>query len=790
MYEGVGGEIGIAQFDMKTAECIMTQYADNQTYTKTLHRLYLLNPAKILLSSTAVAPTKSRLVERIEAHFDSSIIIPIDRRLYNDTKGLMYMRDFSTEQNEHLFPGLSTKYFANSCIAAVLEYFETTQDVRLTKKSIRFNYVSLEGLLTIDPTTARNLELVSNITTSKAHASLFDVMNKTVTPMGGVVQHALTNFHRRDDIELPAGFCRRIVEKRGNDAVGCVFGIVNARSKRTFQDTLANLRAAMKSSVDIDQVITALVYQPKKHTVKVAENYLNAVIALKHMLKWLRPIRELLRELSSDVLQVVLKNVENPGLRIIEELIDERINEDITYQKNAIGMRNQRCYAVKAGWNGLLDVARQTYRETTNDVYELVQGLANKYDMNIKVTYNNTVGYLLTMSKYELIGCEIPQEFLNVSIHKKNVTFTTLQLMSCNDRIQESICEVLVYFSRRSLNPTDVFSSYLMSDKIVADLIADICEHVSVLYKTSESIALLDMLSSFAFSARVSNYVRPDFTDTYAVKHGRHPIREKIHNDAFIPNDIYCSDGSNLQIITGPNMSGKSTYLKMIALIDIMAQMGSFVPAEYASIRVQTHIFSRIGCDSLSESNSSSFTAEMAESAFILKNMTGNSLVIIDELGRGSSYTDGIAMCMAICEELARSKSFTFVATHFAEAGPTLSKHSNVVMLHLDVDFNQTQDKCNMKFLYQVKDGPSRSENYGLIIASLAGFPISAIERAAEVTQMLKETINAKKKVSKDEIDRDKEASVADALVQAMRSSKLSESELRRYLADLRETLP
>ena len=176
------------------------------------------------------------------------------------------------------------------------------------------------------------------------------------------------------------------------------------------------------------------------------------------------------------------------------------------------------------------------------------------------------------------------------------------------------------------------YYSKKLLDRAIAELIAEICKKVTSLYKASESIALLDMLTSFAHCSRQMNYVRPEFAeDVLAVKSGRHPIKEKISTECFIPNDIYSDSTSNMQIITGPNMSGKSTYLRMIALLNIMAQTGSFIPADYASIRIQSQIFSRIGMDSSIDANASSFMIEMRESAFILQNITHDSLVIVSD---------------------------------------------------------------------------------------------------------------------------------------------------------------
>ncbi|KAJ3091292.1 MutS protein msh4, partial [Physocladia obscura] len=440
----------------------------------------------------------------------------------------------------------------------------------------------------------------------------------------------------------------------------------------------------------------------------------------------------------------------------LSDLIDTHINADVSFQKNPQGMRNQRCYAIKAGWNGLLDVARQTYRESTNDVYELVSQYS---DLDPSVN--------------------LPTEFINVVQTKKQTSFTTLVLLGLNERIAESLTEV-----------------YLMSDRIISELVCEIAKFAGPLYKISESIAVLDMVTAFAHDAEMKEYVRPEFTQTYAVKAGRHPVKDSISDitgSNFIPNDVYCTEGSNMQIISGPNMSGKTTYLKMIVLLNIMAQMGSFVPAEYASFKMQSQVFSRIGCDSVVEASASSFMSEMREAAFILQNVSHDSLIIIDELGRGTSHTDGVAMSIAITEQLAATKAFTFIATHFSELGTVLSSQcSNIVKLHLHVDCIERGDTINISYKYQVQDGTTNFQDYGLSIAKIANFPPKTVSVALAVSRKLEEKeCEEGQDEGRGGGDREEgvllkaQTKVYHQLVQTWLNSRLGEKDLRVYLEGL-----
>ncbi|CAG8564813.1 6493_t:CDS:10, partial [Scutellospora calospora] len=453
--------------------------ADSQTYVKTLHKLNIYNPVEILLSATAVEPSKSKLCKILEDNMPTATIVPIGRKYFNDAAGLNYIRQYSLEEGSALILGLTSKYI------------ESTQNIFFTNHSIQFKYKGCEGTMMIDYVTARNLELICNIVNPHSNHSLYGVLNNTFTPMG-----------------------------------------------------------ALKPFQDIDHLITALIQVPQKPSVKHAEQSINNVIMLKHTLKLIEKLKEALSGCKNSLLCAIHKLLSDPRLPVFEERINEVINEDITYQKSSLGLRNQRCYAVKAGFNGLLDVARQTYKETVNDIYEKVEQYNKQYDIPLKIQFSPTTGFYLSTSADNLAERQLPLVFINVSKKKKAFTFTTLELMKKNTKINDSLTEV-----------------YLMSDKTIEDLILEIRGSIVVLYKASESIAMLDMLTCFAHQCTVSSYVRPEFTDTLAIKDGRHPMREFLYTDHFVPNDTYASDATNFQLITGPNMSGKSTYLRQIALM-------------------------------------------------------------------------------------------------------------------------------------------------------------------------------------------------------------------------------
>lgn len=274
-----------------------------------------------------------------------------------------------------------------------------------------------------------------------------------------------------------------------------------------------------------------------------------------------------------------------------------------------------------------------------------------------------------------------------------------------------------------------------MSDQTIQELLRDVCTGVSHLFRTSESIAMLDMLAAFAQLATSYDYIRPELTDTLAIKAGRHPIREQIHKSKYIPNDAYATAQARFQIITGCNMSGKSTYIRSLALITVMAQIGCFVPAQYASFPVSQQLFARVATTDDLDANVSTFAAEMREMAFILRHVQPQSMILIDELGRGTSTTDGLAIAVALAEALIASKALVWFVTHFHDLAYILSERSGVFNLHLAADIAPEAAKMTMH--YRIAEGPVPDRRYGLSLARLVDLPPAVLEVAGDISDKL-----------------------------------------------------
>jgi DNA mismatch repair protein MSH4 len=230
-----------------------------------------------------------------------------------------------------------------------------------------------------------------------------------------------------------------------------------------------------------------------------------------------------------------------------------------------------------------------------------------------------------------------------------------------------------------------------------------------------------------------------------AIQAGRHPVREKFQREKYIPNDVYATQQTRFQIVTGCNMSGKSTYIRSIALMSVMAQIGSFVPASYASFPILHQLFARVSMDDSIEANVSTFASEMRETAFILRNIDLRSMAIIDELGRGTSTRDGLAIALAIAEAFIESRALVWFVTHFADVATIMAERNGVINLHLAVDMSEAD---YIKMLYRIAEGAVQDKHYGLQLAKVVPLPPKMLEIAEMISARLESDMTRRKKGS------------------------------------------
>ncbi|XP_030643259.1 mutS protein homolog 4 [Chanos chanos] len=750
------GEIGMASFSLKCPELVLSQFADTGTYAKVITKLHILMPLEIVMSdTTSERGQENKLYSLIMENFSSVSFTAIQRKYFNEKKGLEYIQQFCAAEFTTVLMEVQNKYYCLAAAAALLKYLEFLQKSIYAPKSLRVTFRGSEQTAMIDSASAINLELVINNRDHRSEHSLLGVLNYTKTPGGErrLRANILEPLADTDTINIRLDTVQELLED---------------------EELFFGLKSAIAHFLDIDQLLSVLVQFPKQETMNVAEAKILQVIQLKQTLEMVEPLKVVLKNSRTALLKAYAASLEDYRFERILEEIKRVINDEAYGTKNSLNMRTQKCYAVRPNINEFLDIARRAYTEIVDDIAGLVNQIGEKYGIPLRTSFSTTRGFFMQMKLdgVALPDGQLPSEFIKVTKYKNNYSFTTLDLIKMNDRCDEALREI-----------------YHVSYVVICQLLSVVHEHIHCLYKLSDAVSMLDMLLSLAMACTVSEYVRPEFTDTLAIKQGRHPILERIAGQQPISNNTYISEAGNFVIITGPNMSGKSTYLKQVALCQIMAQIGSFVPAEYASFRIADQIFTRIGVDDDFETNSSTFMVEMKEISYIIHNASDRSLIIIDELGRGTSTEEGIGICHAICEYLLKLKAFTLFATHFLELCQLETLYSNVENQHMQVQHSRSGESARetVVYTYVLSRGCSGERSYGIRAAEMTAMSPSIIQEAKIIAAKINQKLWAKN--YSDPATRQQRAvhNLATRLLQTARSSRLDQESLRLYLKGLKK---
>ncbi len=429
---------------------------------------------------------------------------------------------------------------------------------------------------------------------------------------------------------------------------------------------------------------------------------------------------------------------------------------------------------ISPGYDKELDELRSIRDDSQTYLNELEIRERERTGVNsLKVGYNRVHGYYIEISKAQ--NATIPDDYTRRQTLKGTERYITPELKVFEDKVLSAKDRAL---SREKA--------------LYDDLLDGMAVYVKPLQDTANAIASLDTLCCFAERANTLHYCRPEFNQQAGIqiKAGRHPIIEYISNDNFIPNDLTFNNEQRLLLITGPNMGGKSTYMRQTALITLMACVGCFVPAESLVLGPIDRIFTRIGAADDLSSGRSTFMVEMTEAANILHNATENSLVLMDEIGRGTSTFDGLSLAYACAQHLAaKLKAFTLFATHYFELTSLSDEYSSIQNVHVSA----TEHKDHIVFLYAIKDGPA-SQSYGLQVAKLAGVPSTVIQHAKkQLTLLEKGSINKANSPQIDLFDSpisnitENEPSEVDTFVASLNPDELTPKQAMDALYELKE---
>ncbi|KAL5111109.1 hypothetical protein TcWFU_000175 [Taenia crassiceps] len=453
-----------------------------------------------------------------------------------------------------------------------------------------------------------------------------------------------------------------------------------------------------------------------------AELRITKLIAIKHMLDLIQPLHDSLKGTSSALLKTYREILSDAGYIELLEKMTTVLHQDARVCKGTLQMRVQKCFAIKSGINVLLDLTRRAYAEQVDDISHYVKGLASEYSLPLRVGYNKARGFFIQIPEQALclplaprsrfcgagttsnlvLGSEscakstgshitrsptgsqsntrrqgLPEVFIKVQVARGLINCTTAELVKLNERVKGSLNEV-----------------YLIADNLACKLIHDLHPEMSLFYRLSEAVSGLDLLCSLArivVSAPPGHcFVRPVFGDTLAVQEGRHMIMDRFGDSPPVSNNTFASASQNVLIILGTSMSGKTTYLVQVALMQILAQIGAFVPAKFAAFRLTDKIFVRMGCRDDMSTNASTFALEMREVGHMLRSATDNSLLLIDDLGLSTTDEDCFSLSYAICDALAKRRAFSFFTSSDAGLSRLQFVHLNVEICHFEVEIQGT----------------------------------------------------------------------------------------------------
>ncbi|PNP46790.1 hypothetical protein TGAMA5MH_01742 [Trichoderma gamsii] len=754
---GITPTVGIAIVNLSLGEVTLSQICDNQSYVKTIHKLQLASPSRIVFMPSACAPNRpSTLFSLVEKLVPEAETACHERSAWSESAGIEYMEHLALDGDiGSLKVATQGKYYAVCCLSAAMKYIDHQFDVTYSLQSLRIGYQPSEDTMMIAIPAMQSLEVMRNLMSAKSKECLFGLLNHTLTPMG-------TRVLRNNMLQPSTDF---------NGVIRVRYDALEEMVSR--EEMFREIRKALKLFHDVERTLTKLITIRPATGISAAEEQITHILMIKSFLESVPEIYQALYPADCNLL-VKIRNLCCPETTVpILLMIKKVIEADVTYMKSPLDLRNQRAFAVKSGISGMLDVARQTYKELTEYIGQYSTGVGEEHRVAVALKFDNRRMYWLRIPTADLDLESVSQHFINVIWKKKHIECQTLDLVKLNRRVADTSNEVM-----------------LRSDEIILKLVKDLRKEISPLFRVCESIALLDMIASFGQVTTTRDYVRPLIEETLALKSARHPILDKKMASEYVPNDYYATEQYRFHFVTGCNMSGKSTYIRSVALLQIMAQIGCFVPAEFAAFPIIHNIFARISIQDSIEANLSSFGVEMREMAFILKNVDSRSLAIIDELGRGTSNRDGMAIAMAISEALIDKGASIWFATHFIEMARVLADRPGVLNLHLAS--NTSIDEGGMpqlNMLYKATAGTVDDEHhYGIVLARAMGMPSSFIEVAETVANDLRRRreSNRQNSESHKEIHRQKlMLNLYEALKQAAKSS--NPEALLGYLRRLRE---
>lgn len=666
------GKIGIAYIDITTGEFKVTEIDKEKDYSKLFNELNKIEPKEILLLDSFYEDVREQIDDYVQKNQASVSIVGKTR---DGNKFLMdYFGVISLESY-----GIKDKKAVIGAAAMALDYAQTMQlENELTVEKIEF--LNTSNYAEINSITRKNLELTKNQREKTVYGSLLWVLDRCKTSMG---TRLLKRYINNPLLNV------KEIEKRQKDVQ---YFIDNILIREDLKEKLDNV-------YDLERLLGKIIFGNENG---------KDLLALKNTLKSSIEIMNILKETN------FFEEINVKKLYDVYVLIDESIDEDAPFTVREGGM-------IKRGYNQELDEIHQIMNSGKDFLLEIEQREKEATGIkNMKIKYNKVFGYFIEVTKSNLDL--VPETYTRKQTLANAERFITPELKKYEDTIINSKAKIsdLEYY-------------------LFKEISAQVKDERNILNSLAEKLAYLDVIVSFATIAIENDYVKPEMlenSDILEIVEGRHPVVEKlIGRSDFIANSTKLKEKERFVVLTGPNMSGKSTYMKQVALISIMAQVGSYVPAKEAKLSIVDKYLTRIGASDDILSGQSTFMVEMSEVSNILNNATEKSLIILDEVGRGTSTFDGVSIATAISIYIHNEiKAKTIFATHYHELTDLENKFDDIVNYRIEV--NEKDGK--VMFLRNIVKGGA-DKSYGIEVAKLAGLPKEILKESKKILKRLEQ---------------------------------------------------
>ena len=670
---------GVSVCDISTGEFYSCEIKDENNFALLLDEIARFTPSEIIANSMMFECKEE--IDKISERFNIYMSKFSDKFFSEDVGDLQL--EYNIIENKKEVQNLKERKLAVKSINALIEYLNETQMTSLEHINTITIY-NLSRYMTLDINARRNLEITEKLRDKSKKGTLLWVLDKTSTSMGG-----------------------RLLRRWLNDP------LIDTKEIQERLEAVEELKDNIMIRGDITETLRK-VYDIERLSGKMTYGNANArdMITLRNSLEKLPEVKQVLSQCQTPKLKELYENLDE--LQDMHKLIEDSIVEDppLTIKEGGI---------IKLGYDEEIDKLKTATTEGKNWIIKLEAEEKEKTGIkNLKVGYNKVFGYYIEVSKSYIP--QVPDRFVRKQTLTNGERYITEELKNLENQI---------------LGAEDKVVNLEYNEFV--KIREEIAKNIKRLQKTANIVSTLDVLTTFAQVSEDMNYCKPIVNDDgiIDIKEGRHPVIEKMVGPGnFVPNNTYLDkDGNRLAIITGPNMAGKSTYMRQVALITLMAQIGCFVPATQATIGVVDKIFTRIGASDDLSMGQSTFMVEMMEVATILKEATQNSLVILDEIGRGTSTYDGLSIAWAVAEFIADKEKCgakTLFATHYHELIELADKQEGIKNYSIAVK----EKGEDIIFLRKIVEGGT-DESYGIHVAKLAGVPKNVTKRANEILRSL-----------------------------------------------------